>query len=183
MEVISSAIEPSDPQFQANVQFHRHLAEELRSRPAQIRQGGEPKYHERHAAQGKLFVRERIDRLLDSGSPFLELSPLAAWEVYPEPAPAAGIFTLGLAVGLTISDLTEGTTVANLGYEKVTHPNPVFHGDTLYVETEVLDKRPSNSRPDCGVIRLKHSGFKSDSIIVIKFERIVLFLKRPSSAN
>jgi len=95
----------------------------------------------------------------------------------------AGIFTLGLAVGLTISDLTEGTTVANLGYEKVTHPNPVFHGDTLYVETEVLDKRPSNSRPDCGVIRLKHSGFKSDSIIVIKFERIVLFLKRPSSAN
>jgi itaconyl-CoA hydratase len=94
-----------------------------------------------------------------------------------------GIFTMGLAVGLTISDLTEGTIVANLGYEKIVHPNPVFHGDTLYVETEVLEKRPSNSRPDCGIIRLKHSGYKSDRTIAIEFERIVLFLKRPSTAS
>jgi acyl dehydratase len=94
-----------------------------------------------------------------------------------------GIFTLGLAVGLTIADLTEGTIVANLGYERIVHPNPVFHGDTLYVETEVLDKRPSKSRPDCGVVRLKHSGYKSDGRIVIEFERIVLFLKRPSPVD
>jgi acyl dehydratase len=94
-----------------------------------------------------------------------------------------GIFTLGLAVGLTIADLTEGTIVANLGYEKVVHPNPVFHGDTLYVQTEVLEKRPSNSRPDCGIVRLKHSGYKFDGSIVIEFERIVLFLKRPSPAG
>ena len=52
-----------------------------------------------------------------------------------------GIFTLGLAVGLTVADLTEGTLVANLGYESVKHPHPMFHGDTLYVETEVVDKR------------------------------------------
>jgi itaconyl-CoA hydratase len=94
-----------------------------------------------------------------------------------------GIFTLGLAVGLTVADLTEGTIIANLGYEKVVHPNPVFHGDTLYVETEVLDKRPSASRPDCGIVRLKHTGYKSDHIIVLEFERIVLFLKRLTPAT
>jgi itaconyl-CoA hydratase len=94
-----------------------------------------------------------------------------------------GILTLGLAVGLTVADLTEGTIIANLGYEKVVHPNPVFHGDTLYVETEVLDKRPSASRPDCGIVRLKHTGYKSDHIIVLEFERIVLFLKRPTPAT
>jgi itaconyl-CoA hydratase len=94
-----------------------------------------------------------------------------------------GILTLGLAVGLTVADLTEGTIIANLGYEKVVHPNPVFHGDTLYVETEVLDKRPSASRPDCGIVRLKHTGYKSDHIIVLEFERIVLFLKRLTPAT
>ena len=57
-----------------------------------------------------------------------------------------GLYTLGLVVGLTVSELTEGTIVANLGYDKVIHPNPVFHGDTIYVETEVLDKRESKSR-------------------------------------
>src|SRR5688572_12989466 len=54
-----------------------------------------------------------------------------------------GIFTLGLAVGITVPDLTEGTIVANLSYEEVSHPHPMFHGDTLYVETEVLAKRES----------------------------------------
>lgn len=93
MEIIPTVIDPSEPQFQANAQFHRQLAEELRSHLAQVRQGGEPKYHQRHIAQGKRFVRERIERLLDPGAPFLELSPLAAWDVYPEPTPAAGIVT------------------------------------------------------------------------------------------
>jgi len=66
-----------------------------------------------------------------------------------------GIFTMGLVVGLTVPDLTEGTIIANLGYEKVRHPNPMFHGDTLYVETEVLEKRESKSRPNAGIVRLK----------------------------
>ena len=56
--------------------------------------------------------------------------------------------TLGLVVGLSVSELTEGTIVANLGYDKVVHPNPLFHGDTVYAETQVLDKRDSASRPD-----------------------------------
>jgi itaconyl-CoA hydratase len=90
-----------------------------------------------------------------------------------------GLFTLGLLIGLTVSDLTEGTIVANLGYEKVSHPHPVFHGDTLYVETHVLDKRESASKPDRGIVRLKHTGRKQDGTIVCEVERSVLFLKRP----
>jgi acyl dehydratase len=90
-----------------------------------------------------------------------------------------GIFTLGLVVGLTVSELTEGTIVANLGYERARHPNPVFHGDTIYVETEVLEKRPSKSRPDAGIIRLKHIGRKQDGTVVVEVERSVMFLRRP----
>jgi acyl dehydratase len=90
-----------------------------------------------------------------------------------------GIFTLGLVIGLTVAELTEGTIVANLGYEKVTHPNPVFHGDTIYAESEVLEKRPSRSQPRRGIVRLKHTGRKSDGTIVIEVERSVLFLTKP----
>lgn len=90
-----------------------------------------------------------------------------------------GIFTLGLVVGLSVPELTEGTIVANLGYERILHPNPVFHGDTIYVETEVLDKRPSKSRVDVGIVRLKHQGRKPDGTLVCELERSVMFLKRP----
>ena len=89
-----------------------------------------------------------------------------------------GIFTLGLVVGLSVADLTEGTIVANLGYDKVVHPNPVFHGDTIYAETEVLEKRESSSRPDRGIVRLKQIGRKQDGTVVVELERTVMFLKR-----
>lgn len=89
-----------------------------------------------------------------------------------------GIFTLGLVVGLSVSDLTEGTIVANLGYDKVQHPNPVFHGDTIYAETEVLEMRPSNSKPNQGIVRLKQTGRKPDGTVVVELERTVLFLRR-----
>jgi itaconyl-CoA hydratase len=91
-----------------------------------------------------------------------------------------GIFTLGLVVGISVGELTDGTIVANLGYEKIVHPNPLFIGDTVYVETEVLEKRPSNSKPDRGVIRLKHTGLKPDGTVVVEVERSVLFLKKPA---
>ena len=92
-----------------------------------------------------------------------------------------GIFTMGLVVGLTVSELTEGTVVANLGYDRVVHPNPDFHGDTIYVETEVLEKRESRSHPDRGIIRLKHVGKKQDGTVVVELERTVLFLKRETN--
>src|SRR5574340_865792 len=90
-----------------------------------------------------------------------------------------GLLPLALAVGLSVPELPEGTVVANLGYDHVVHPNPVFHGDTIYVESEVLEKRESRSNPDRGIIRLKHTGRKPDGTIAVEFERTVLFLKRP----
>lgn len=92
-----------------------------------------------------------------------------------------GLFTLGLVTGLTVADLTEGTIIANLGYDRVRHPNPAFHGDTIYAETEVLEKRDSKSHPEAGLVRLKHWGKKPDGTIVVEFERSVLFLKRQAA--
>jgi acyl dehydratase len=90
-----------------------------------------------------------------------------------------GIFTLGLAVGLTVPELTEGTIVANLGYEKVAHPAPVYAGDTLSVETEVLSKRPSESKQDRGIVQLRHVGRNQRGETVVEVERSVMFLLRP----
>ena len=89
-----------------------------------------------------------------------------------------GIFTLGLAVGLTVGDLTDGTLVANLGYEKVLHPQPMFHGDTLYLETEVLSKRESKSKGDQGIVRFRHIGRNQHGVVVIEFERTALMQMR-----
>lgn len=92
-----------------------------------------------------------------------------------------GILTLALTVGLTVPELTQGTIIANLSYEEVRHPNPTFHGDTIYVETEVLSKRESHSRPNAGIIKLKHIARKQDGIVAVEVTRNVLFLKRPKS--
>ena len=89
-----------------------------------------------------------------------------------------GIFTFGLVVGLTVSELTEGTIVANLGYDKVVHPNPVFHGDTIYAESEIIEKRESKSRRNVGIVKFKHWGRKPNGTIVVEFERTAMFLKK-----
>jgi acyl dehydratase len=90
-----------------------------------------------------------------------------------------GIFTMGLVVGISVGDLTQGTIVANLGYENVQHPQPMFAGDTLYVETEIVAKRESKSNPDRGIITLKHTGRNQDGVVCIEVTRAALFLKRP----
>jgi len=91
-----------------------------------------------------------------------------------------GILTLGVVIGITVNELTAGTIVANLGYEKVEHPKPVFHGDTIYVETQVLEKRASRSKPDRGIVKLKHLGKNQGGDVICEVERTVLFLKCPS---
>ncbi len=94
-----------------------------------------------------------------------------------------GILTLGIVVGISVSELTEGTIIANLGYERIVHPMPVYHGDTIYVETEVLDKRESTSKPDRGIVQLRHIGRNQDGKPVCEVERAVLFLKRPENTH
>jgi acyl dehydratase len=92
-----------------------------------------------------------------------------------------GILTLGLVIGITVPDLTEGTIVANLGYQNIQHPAPVYLGDTLSVETEVLEKRPSESKGDRGLVRLRHQGRNQKGDVVIEVERTVMFLMAPDS--
>src|SRR5574338_168192 len=92
-----------------------------------------------------------------------------------------GLYPLSLVVGLRVSELTEGTIVANLGYDKVVHPSPVFHGDTIYAESEILEKRESKSRPNAGIVRIKCWGKKPDGTIVVEFERTAMFLKSQKS--
>jgi 3-methylcrotonyl-CoA carboxylase beta subunit len=93
METLSTSIDTSSPEFQQNIEHHKKLANELKERLARVREGGGEKYRKRQEEQGKLFVRERIDRLLDPGSPFLELSALAAYDLYDNEGPGAGIVT------------------------------------------------------------------------------------------
>ena len=92
-----------------------------------------------------------------------------------------GIMTLAMAVGISVQDLTEGTLVANLGYDRVRQPHPMFHGDTLYVESEVVELRESRSRPNQGIARFRHLGRNQDGVVVLEFERTTLLLKRPSA--
>jgi acyl dehydratase len=94
-----------------------------------------------------------------------------------------GILTMGLVVGLSVDDLTAGTILANLAYDKVSHPHPVFHGDTISAETEILELRESQSKPDRGIVRLKQTGRNQEGVIVVELERTVMFLKRPPQSK
>ena len=89
------------------------------------------------------------------------------------------LLTLGIAVGLSVGDTTLGTTVANLGFDKIEFPKPVFHGDTLYVETEIVDKRESRSRPDAGVVFFEHRAANQRKELVARIRRAGLMRKKP----
>ena len=121
MEALSTNADPSGEQFKANAARHRALAEQLRERLAVVRGGGGPKNRERHEERGKLFVRERIERLLDPGSPFLEFSPLAAWELYNGEAPGAGIVCgVGRVSGREVMIVANDATVKGGSYYPLT---------------------------------------------------------------
>ena len=90
------------------------------------------------------------------------------------------IFTLGLTVGLSVGDLTLGTTVGNLGFEKVEFPKPVFIGDTLYAESEVLEVRPSKSHPTWGIVILEHRARNQRNETVMRCKRAAMMLRKPN---
>ncbi len=121
MEILQSSIDPRAPDFARNAGHNRALAETLRQRQEQVRQGGGEKYQQRHAAQGKLFVRERINRLIDPGTPFFELSPLAAWGMYDDQAPGAGLVTgIGRISGREVIIVANDATVKGGTYFPLT---------------------------------------------------------------
>ena len=89
------------------------------------------------------------------------------------------IFTFGLMVGVSVADTTLGTLVANLGYDKLVFPNPVFVGDTLRSETECVAVRTSNSRPNAGIVTWAHRSFNQRGELVCECTRSALVLRKP----
>jgi acyl dehydratase len=90
-------------------------------------------------------------------------------------------FTLGLMVGISVGDTTLGTTVANLGWDEVRFPKPLFHGDTVHVESEVVDVRDSRSRPQNGIVVFEHRAFNQKGELVARCKRSALMLRRPTT--
>jgi len=87
--------------------------------------------------------------------------------------------TLGFMVGISVNDTTHGTTVANLGWDEVRFPGPLFHGDTIRVETEVLSVRDSRSRPANGIVVLAHRAYNQRDELVGECKRTALMLRKP----
>jgi acetyl-CoA carboxylase carboxyltransferase component len=121
MDPLETHVDPGSELFRSNHERMSALVAELRARERVARQGGGEKYVERHREQGKLPARERIEKLLDDGSPFLELSPLAAWDLYDNDAPAAGIVTgIGRVSGRDVLVVANDATVKGGTYYPIT---------------------------------------------------------------
>lgn len=88
-------------------------------------------------------------------------------------------FLLALMVGISVGETTLGTAVANLGWDEVRFPKPVFHGDTIRVETEIADLRESKSRPNAGIVTFVHRAYNQHGDLVGQCKRMGLQLKRP----
>jgi acyl dehydratase len=89
--------------------------------------------------------------------------------------------TLGMMVGISVGDTTLGTTVANLGWDEVRFPRPLFHGDTIRVESEVLELRESKSRPHNGIVIFAHRAFNQKDELVASCKRSALMLRKPAT--
>ena len=90
------------------------------------------------------------------------------------------IYTFGLMVGVSVSDTTLGTLIANLGYDKLIFPSPVFVGDTLRSESECMEVRESKSRPNAGIVTWEHRSYNQRGELVCKCSRSALLLKKPA---
>ena len=90
------------------------------------------------------------------------------------------LFILGLICGITVPETTQGTTLGNLGFSEIKFPAPVFHGDTIHVETEIVDKRESKSRTDSGIVYFEHRGLNQRDEIVHIAHRAGLMLLKPT---
>ncbi len=89
------------------------------------------------------------------------------------------LFTLGLMIGISVHDTTLGTTIGNLGMTETVFPHPLFHGDTVRVETEVRSIRESRSKADRGIVEFEHRAYNQDNILVARCVRQAMMLKKP----
>ncbi len=89
------------------------------------------------------------------------------------------MLTAAMVVGISVHETTLGTTVANLGFSEMVFPAPMFHGDTLRVETEVVEARPSSSRPTQGIVTFQHRGYNQDDVLTCRCVRQALMHRRP----
>ena len=93
------------------------------------------------------------------------------------------LFTLGLMIGISVNDLTLGTTIGNLGMTEVRFPAPLFEGDTVRVTTEVAGKRVSRSRPDAGIVDLIHRAYRQDEVLVAECRRQAFMRRQPAASG
>ena len=93
------------------------------------------------------------------------------------------LFTLGLMIGISVHDTTLGTTIANLGMTETVFPHPLFHGDTLRVETEVKSVRESRSKPDRGIVEFEHRAYNQHDTLVARCLRQAMIMKRPAGTG
>src|SRR5688572_15388301 len=134
METLQSNINPDSQEFKQNSEHHKGLAKELKERLTRVREGGGEKYRKRQEEQGKLFVRERIERLLDPGSPFLELSALAAWDMYENEGKAS------VSSGRTSASASDGESLAAPGAGIVTGIGRVSNREVMIVANDATVK-------------------------------------------
>ena len=104
----------------------------------------------------------------------------AATTAYGKPL-VNSLLTLGIVVGISVHELSHGTTAGNLGFDKVTFPAPVFHDDTIRVESEIIAVRESNSKPDRGIVTIEHRGFNQNDDLVCSATRAAMMHKRPAA--
>ena len=91
------------------------------------------------------------------------------------------LFTLGLMIGISVADLTVGTTIANLGMTETRFPSPLFENDTVHCTTEIIGKRESKSRPDAGIVEFLHKAYQQDGKLVAECKRHAFMNKRPKA--
>ena len=121
MPVFESCLDPNSAEFLANSRHHHQLAEELRGRMQEVGKGGSERSRQRHESRGKLLPRERVRCLLDPGSPFLEVAPLAAWGLYDSEVPSAGVITgIGRVSGRLVMIVANDATVKGGTYYPIT---------------------------------------------------------------
>lgn len=108
-------------------------------------------------------------------------SAYAAQSEFGKPLVNSGL-TVAVVLGMTVADIS-GKAIANLGWENIKLMAPVFPGDTIYAESEILDKRPSKSRPEAGIVRVRTLGRKADGTVFMSFERSALIQKREGNID